>query len=593
MIMGRSSRSQAGQPSGVGTTSSSGPILRCAVYTRKSSEEGLDQAFNSLDAQREACSAYVLSQAGLGWTLVSDRYDDGGLSGGTLERPALQRLLQDIRDKQIDVVVVYKIDRLTRALMDFARIVDVFDQHNVSFVSVTQAFNTTTSMGRLTLNVLLSFAQFEREVTAERIRDKIAASKKKGMWTGGRVPLGYRAEDRKLIVEPSAADRVRDIFKRYCELRSVSLLADKLRENWGDGTRLPSRGQLYHLLANPIYIGKLRHKGAVHDGEHDGIIEEAVFVRAQALLAERAPARRARKNAPDLHLLTGMVFDEAGERLSPTHAANHGKRYRYYISAKLKGRRPVNDDASSAANLTSREGWRLPAAELEEVVVDHLLALLDDRAQLASWIRQHAEPHRIEAGLAAAPNVKQRITDTYAPAVRRQTLQAIIPRMELAPGSITLAVDHAALVAILLGEEHKSHASTPESCTRVTLPIALTRRGQEARIVVEGTASSRPTRDQALVDQIARAHHYLAQLTDGEGRTISEVADLCGVHRADISRILPLAFLSPAITTAIMTGRHPADLTARKLTRLVDLPLSWQEQALMLGRQTAPTSSRA
>ncbi|MCO6050479.1 recombinase family protein [Mesorhizobium sp. RP14(2022)] len=592
--MGKRSRGKPGHSSGAGIASSStGPNLRCAVYTRKSSEEGLGQAFNSLDAQREACSAYVLSQAGLGWTLVHDHYDDGGLSGGTLERPALQRLLQDIRDRRIDVVVVYKIDRLTRSLMDFARIVDVFDQHNVSFVSVTQAFNTTTSMGRLTLNVLLSFAQFEREVTAERIRDKIAASKKKGMWMGGRVPLGYRVEDRKLIVEPSAADRVRNIFERYCELRSVSLLADKLREDSGEGTRPLSRGQLYHLLANPIYVGKLRHKGAVHEGEHQGIIEEAVFARAQLLLAERAPARRARKNAPDLHLLTGIVFDEAGERLSPAHAANHGKRYRYYISAKLKGRRTNKEEAASKVQLPTSEGWRLPAAELEGVVVDHMLALLDDRAQLASWIRQHAEPHRIEAGLAAALNIKQRITDTCAPSMRRQTLQAIFPRVELAPGSITLAIDHAALVAILLGEDAASQTATAENCTRVTLPIALARRGQEARIVVEGTAQSRPTRDQALVDQIAKAHHYLAQLTDGKGRTIGEVAGISGVHRADISRILPLAFLGPAITAAIMTGRHPADLTARKLARLIDLPLNWQEQARMLGCRIGPSGCHA
>ncbi|TIV36678.1 MAG: recombinase family protein, partial [Mesorhizobium sp.] len=254
--------------------------LRCAVYTRKSSEEGLDQEFNSLDAQREACVAFIASQVGLGWKLVPDRYDDGGISGGTMERPALQRLLQDIRDKKIDVVVVYKIDRLTRSLMDFSKIVEIFDASSASFVSVTQQFNTTTSMGRLTLNVLLSFAQFEREVTAERIRDKIAASKKKGMWMGGVVPLGYRVEHRKLVIDDGEAKIVRLLFKRYLVLKSVRDLADeaardslttRTRERQ-DGTlavTMPfGRGNLYHLLSNPIYIGKIKHKDQVHDGEH-------------------------------------------------------------------------------------------------------------------------------------------------------------------------------------------------------------------------------------------------------------------------------------------------------------------------------------
>lgn len=249
-------------------SSNSKSRLRCAVYTRKSSEEGLDQEFNSLDAQLEACVAFIASQIGLGWKLVPDRYDDGGISGGTMERPALQRLLQDIRDKKVEVVVVYKIDRLTRSLMDFSKIVEIFDASSVSFVSVTQQFNTTTSMGRLTLNVLLSFAQFEREVTAERIRDKIAASKKKGMWMGGVVPLGYRVEHRKLVIDDAEAKIVRHLFDRYLALKSVRDLADEAaRDSFVTRTRerqdgtvavtMPfGRGNLYHLLSNPIYIGR-------------------------------------------------------------------------------------------------------------------------------------------------------------------------------------------------------------------------------------------------------------------------------------------------------------------------------------------------
>ena len=263
-------------------------ILRCAVYTRKSTDEGLDQEFNSLDAQREACTAYIASQAGLGWTLVADRYDDGGISGGTMERPALQRLLRDIGERRVDVVVVYKIDRLTRSLVDFSKMVEIFDQANASFVSITQQFNTTTSMGRLTLNVLLSFAQFEREVTAERIRDKIAASKKKGMWMGGTVPLGYRVENRKLMIEENEAKTVRHLFARYLKLKSVRALAEEADATGLEG-RLPSaggkpgkpfgRGNLYHLLSNPVYIGKVRHHGEIFDGEHLPILEPDVLPR--------------------------------------------------------------------------------------------------------------------------------------------------------------------------------------------------------------------------------------------------------------------------------------------------------------------------
>ncbi len=312
--------------------------LRCAIYTRKSSEEGLDQEFNSLDAQHEACAAFIVSQTGLGWKLVPDRCDDGGISGGTMERPALQRLLQDILDQKVDVVVVYKIDRLTRSLADFARIVEVFDGHGVSFVSVTQQFNTTTSMGRLTLNVLLSFAQFEREVTAERIRDKIAASRKKGMWMGGRVPLGYRVQDRKLLISEPEATFVRELFRRYLEIRSVPRLAARIsreasaamsevgKNAEGDAaqpsadqsssnspiSRPVSRGMLYSLLANPVYIGKVRHKGDIHEGEHEAIIDRDLFEAVQRQLETGAPVAMGSSCYRDIHLLTGILFDCVG-----------------------------------------------------------------------------------------------------------------------------------------------------------------------------------------------------------------------------------------------------------------------------------------
>ncbi len=338
------------------------PRLRCAAYTRKSTEEGLDQEFNSLDAQREACVAFIASQVGLGWKLVPDHYDDGGISGGTMERPALQRLMQDVRDRRIDVVVVYKIDRLTRSLMDFSKIVEIFDAGGVPFVSVTQQFNTTTSMGRLTLNVLLSFAQFEREVTAERIRDKIAASKKKGMWMGGVVPLGYRVRDRKLIIDDCEAATVRHLFGRYLALGAVRALADEakasdLRGRMTESSAATSqgspfgRGNLYHLLSNPIYIGKIRHRDQIYDGQHQPIISSDVFAKTQALLAEQAPARSSPDNDHDRHLLTGIVFDATGDRLSPSHANNNGRRYRFYVSNRLMRARKKDD-----------YGWRVPAS---------------------------------------------------------------------------------------------------------------------------------------------------------------------------------------------------------------------------------------
>jgi site-specific DNA recombinase len=300
---------------------SSSPKLRCAVYTRKSSEEGLDQEFNSLDAQREACVAYIASQVGLGWKLIPDRYDDGGISGGTMERPALQRLLQDIRDRRVDVVVVYKIDRLTRSLIDFSRIVETFDANGVSFVSVTQAFNTTSSMGRLTLNVLLSFAQFESEVTAERIRDKIAASRKKGMWMGGRVPFGYEVKDRKLVINEEDARHVRHIFERYLHLKSVLALTDEVNRakiKRSSETDAPEwiRGKIYYLLANQVYVGKVRHHDRHFEGDHEAIIDAQQFDEVQKLLTIQAPRRtRSSSNAADLHLLTGTLFDETGDRL--------------------------------------------------------------------------------------------------------------------------------------------------------------------------------------------------------------------------------------------------------------------------------------
>ncbi len=360
------------------------PKLRCAIYTRKSSEEGLEQEFNSLHAQREACEAFIRSQQGEGWQLLKTRYDDGGLSGATMDRPALRHLLADIEANQVDVVVVYKVDRLTRSLSDFAKMVEIFDRRGVSFVAVTQQFNTTTSMGRLTLNVLLSFAQFEREVTGERIRDKIAASKRKGMWMGGLVPLGYEVHERRLRVVESEAVTVRHIFQRYCELGSVRLLKQELdrdglrskprisRDGCRFGEKPFARGALYTLLGNPIYIGEIRHKGVRHPGQHDSIVDRALWDKAQELLRLHTVRTDRTTNIGGTSPLMGKLFDETGERLTPSHCKKGNLRYRYYVSRSLIKRGARN----------SPEGWRIPALEIERTLAATVAGILENRQEI-------------------------------------------------------------------------------------------------------------------------------------------------------------------------------------------------------------------
>ena len=340
--------------------------LRCAVYTRKSSEEGLEQEFNSLHAQREACESYIASQRSEGWVLVRDQYDDGGVSGGTLERPGLKRLLEDIEAGLVDVVVVYKIDRLSRSLADFAKLVEVFDRNGVTFVSVTQSFNTTTSMGRLTLNILLSFAQFEREVTAERIRDKVAASRKKGMWMGGVPPFGYRVENRKLLVDKTAAAHVRWIFSRFIEIGSCTLLAREVSAR-GLGTPRGNRidkKYLYRMLSNRAYLGEAVHKGDSYPGEHEAIIDRETWDRVHAILQESPRKRAARTRAETPALLKGLLFGPDGAAFSPTHTRKGGRLYRYYVSQTI-----LKHGAGSCSV------GRVPAGEIEATVIDQLRAV--------------------------------------------------------------------------------------------------------------------------------------------------------------------------------------------------------------------------
>ncbi|MEJ8570766.1 recombinase family protein [Microbaculum marinum] len=398
--------------------------LRCAVYTRKSSEEGLEQEFNSLHAQREACEAYIASQRSEGWVLVRDQYDDGGISGGTLERPALKRLTADIEDGLVDVVVVYKIDRLSRSLADFAKLVEVFDRNDVTFVSVTQSFNTTTSMGRLTLNILLSFAQFEREVTAERIRDKFAASRRKGMWMGGVPPIGYRVENRKLLIDDDRARHVRWIFARFLEIGSCTELA---REVGRRGIRTPrgnsiDKKYLYRLLNNRAYIGEAVHKDNSYPGEHDAIIDHEVWAKVHAILQESPRKRAAHTRADTPALLKGLLFGPDGAAFSPTHTRKGGRLYRYYVSQTVLkhggGSCPVG---------------RVPAGEIEAVVVAQLRAVFRQPEIVAgtSKAARAQDDDVTEADARVALQQLDPLWDELFPAEQARMVALLVERVDL------------------------------------------------------------------------------------------------------------------------------------------------------------------
>ncbi len=559
--------------------------MRCAIYTRTSSDEHLDQEFNSLYAQREACEAYVRSQSGEGWQLLSDQYEDGGFSGGTMERPALQTLLEQVRNDRVDVVAVYKIDRLTRSLMDFARIVEIFDAHGVSFVSVTQAFNTTTSMGRLTLNVLLSFAQFEREVTAERIRDKIAASKKKGMWMGGNIPLGYRVENRKLLINEPEAETIRAIFGRYLELKSIRKLADEINRSdkvirrgaprsGGRYITEPFRaGNLRHLLANPVYAGKIRHRDKIYEGEHQGIIDAGTFERVQAQLKEHAPKRRHQTNTHDVHLLTGILFDETGDRLTPTHAKKKGVRYRYYVSKRMvdKGRDPDHPYA----------GWRIRAGHIDSIVENQLLQLLSDGSQLMEWFGKHLEGEKITRLPTQALDQSNQWTELTAEE-KRDIVQRLFTRITVRVGWIRFEVDRQALFAWLMDIPQDSLPDERSQPLILEQPMSVRRRGVESRMVMaNGKPIPRP--DAALIDFIVRANTYLAALTDGSAKSLTQIAKEQGTDVSEVSRLLPFAFLAPQLVESVLAGNQPFELGALRLGRVAELPVNWQQQAELLG----------
>ena len=558
--------------------------VRCAIYTRKSSEEGLEQDFNSLDAQREACAAYVMSQKHEGWAELPARYDDGGSSGGTMERPGLVRLLDDIRAKRVDVIVVYKVDRLTRSLADFAKIVEVLDAEGVSFVAVTQQFNTTTSMGRLTLNVLLSFAQFEREIAGERIRDKIKASRQKGMWMGGSVPLGYEVKDRALVVNETEAKKVRLIFRRYLELGSVDALAEHLdrrnirshrRVTQGGrtiGGRPITRGNLYLILQNPIYLGMVVHKGLTYQGLHRPIIERGAWDRVQEQLAKNRVDHRKQIRARVPSLLTGLVFDEAGERLTPSHSNRGGLRYRYYISKSLTRGRPRADEQGKR--------WRVPAAEIENTVLVAVSSFLDDHSALSSILSLHRLPPA-QAGsvLKTATALSRSLTQDHAGQLR-STLQSILSRIEIGDTTLTLTV-----ALGRLREALKLPAHSPDEPTThvIVVPVRITKRGVEQKLIVGGHIVASIARDETLVKAVARAYAWFEDIRTRRVSDLSELAVREQLTRSYVQAHLPLAFLAPSIVGAILEGRQPADLSLKQLMYRTDLAVSWTSQRQQLG----------
>ena len=514
-------------------------MRRCAIYTRKSTEEGLDQAFNSLDAQREACAAFILSQAHEGWELVKEEYDDGGWSGGNMDRPALRQLLADVTAGKVDVIVVYKVDRLTRSLADFARIVEALDKAGASFVSVTQAFNTTNSMGRLTLNVLLSFAQFEREVTSERIRDKIAASKRKGMWMGGPVPLGYKLEARKLVIEKADAATIRHIFQRYLEVRSINALADELaiagirskirplKDGRVTGGVAFTPGALAQLLKNPVFMGKVRHRKEVFDGEHEGIIEPPVWEAVQRSIETNRVERKLGVRAETPSLLTGMITDPDGRPMTPMATNKSGRKHRYYATRTKPGE-------------PKGTVWRVRAGEIDEVVIQ--------------YVDQALRRERLFGGDDPAVELSGQSISR-----QREVLFELGTKVDLGGDSLVLR----------LGSD------APRT---IDVPARIVRKGRALKLVLPFDKRASASPNASLLKLVAQAQ--AAQ----QGVLAGTVDPLTSAYTDRyVYKLLRVSWMAPDIIEAIVDGRQPPELVGRRLLRVADMPLDWAEQRLIFG----------
>src|SRR5712672_808440 len=547
--------------------------FRCAIYTRKSSEEGLEQDFNSLHAQRESCDAYIKSQRHEGWVPLPALYDDGGFSGGSTERPALKRLLADIQSHLIDVVVVYKVDRLTRSLADFAKIVEIFDAADVSFVSVTQQFNTTTSMGRLTLNVLLSFAQFEREVTGERIRDKIAASKQKGMWMGGWVPIGYDRKDRTLTINETEALTVRTIFDLFLKLKNVQRVQPELvRLNLTTkpyatprgraiGGLSFARGHIYKILSNPLYKGEIEHRGVRYPGQHPPLIDGAIWAAVQAQLAANHHENRARTNAKSKSLLAGLIYDDSGNRLVSSHATKNGKRYRYYVTPEATGR------SVAAASLPK---LRLPATMIDELLRVKLQSYLSDKAQISNLLREtRCRPAEIGRGLRIASELADSLTSASPMA---HNVADLVARVTVSRTSLNISIKRDGLLAMLtdtfVGQsQDKDHDNIIS--LEVTVPAAPG--GGSGKLVFDDQEAKTP--DAVVVKAIARASLWFEQLTTGKSQSMAEIAVRENITDNYVSNLIHLAWLSPDLIGRVLEGDPEATAMARSamLTRKSDV----------------------
>ncbi|MFM5953726.1 MAG: recombinase family protein [Novosphingobium sp.] len=540
-------------------------VLRCAVYTRKSTEDGLEQEFNSLDAQREACEAYITSQRHEGWSLVQGRYDDGGFSGGNMERPGLRALMAAIDAGEVDVIVVYKVDRLTRSLADFAKIVERLDAREASFVSVTQAFNTTTSMGRLTLNVLLSFAQFEREVTGERIRDKVAASKKKGIWMGGPVPLGYQVIERKLIPVPEEAERVRTIMRRYLEIRTAPALIEVLRAE-GVVTKVQhrlsgphrggipfARGSLFYLLKNPVYRSKIVHKGKVYDGEHEAIVDEELWNAVQAQLREKAPPRRRATNEPQQAMLRGLVADTHGRPMVPTYGSSKVKRYAYYETRKDLAR--PGDPPS----------LRFQRAHLEQHLIGHLEHLLGDEHAL-----------RRLSGIEEAGELRTLFATAHLIALQLREIGKVESAVRALVAAMTMRTDH---MEVRLNSA--AVGATSDTCWTWTIPLPQRRSFREARIRIDADASTKSSSGD-LLDLIAESMAAQRLVLASPELSLAQLAKREARCRTQLARLLRLSWMSPRIIEAIADSSQPKGLT-RRLLLSCEMPIDWAEQERQFG----------
>jgi site-specific DNA recombinase len=566
------------------------PLVRCAIYTRKSSEEGLEQSFNSLDAQREACAAFITSHRHEGWRLIPTLYDDGGYSGGDMQRPALRQLMNDIAANRVDTIVVYKVDRLTRSLSDFAKIVEALDAHSVSFVSVTQQFNTTTSMGRLTLNILLSFAQFEREVTGERIRDKIAASKRKGMWMGGSIPLGYDVKHRKLVVNQQEAKVVNEIYRRYLEVGSVSRLKAYLDQQGIKSKQRISptgkhsggvhflRGALYLILQNRTYVGEVLHRNQCYAGEHEAIVPRELWDRVQAQLSSDNGGRRTDVRTNSSSLLLGLLQDVAGNRFHPSHTVKNGRRYRYYFLEKSG---PKPDSESKALRLPAYDVEKRVSAKLESFLRSPTeamegLALPEDNPQIAQLL------------IVGSKKLAEELSATSSTAMQ-DFVRRVVRRVVVQADKLDVGISRSELRAYLADRQPhgllqtplQRQGASPNDLIHLAVEVQLKRFGGEMRLVVRPDSPATQPID-PLSNVVARAYAWRTAILSGESLKRAVLAKRLGLNDQYLRRVLGCAFLAPDIVDSILQGQAPSNLSVKKLCRL-RLSLDWAQQRVQLG----------